>query len=643
MTYHVDYEICTIIFLIMLLIVSYIRKRLDDFQSRMYQTFLIVCFANTCLDVVTCYTDSYYTAVPVWLNYFLNAVFLMLQCIIPIMITFYLNIKVQQYREFFRWELYIVAFPAIIAAIVALSSPFTHLFFYFDATGYHHGILHSWLYINAAYYAIGTAIYSIWLHKLIRWSQTALTLILIAVTLIPTIIQYFMPNYMLSGIGTALSIFIIYLTNENSMIYLDATTGALNRQAFSQHIKSYHHRSMPEQIFVIALDNFKLINELYGMAGGNELMRLLVEALQKAYSKTCIYRYGGDTFVIVLKETTEGSIELQRIQQILNRRWKIYDSYTQLSACVSLIHSIHHTDESLTDAIDYSIEQVKKAGKGQFIEITENNASELSRRMAIEQAILSSIERNEFEVHYQPIYDTKEHRFHSLEALARLQVPDYGYVSPEEFIRIAEKNGTILKIGLLVLEEVCKCYKQLDLKSYGIDFIEVNLSVVQCMHENIAQDILAILNKYGIEPSMINLEITESAAAYSEERLIQNMIEMRKAGLSFSLDDYGSGYSNINYLVDLPFSIVKIDKYLVWAAMKDNTSNIILANIVSMFKKIDLKVVTEGIEDLNMSDTVTDFGADYIQGYYYSRPVPKRSLPDCLSEEYVAQYHSGQH
>lgn len=156
--------------------------------------------------------------------------------------------------------------------------------------------------------------------------------------------------------------------------------------------------------------------------------------------------------------------------------------------------------------------------------------------------------------------------------------------------------------------------------------------MVQCVQEHIHEDIEGIMKKYGIDASKINLEITESAAAYSEERLIQNMKKMSQAGISFSLDDYGSGYSNINYLVDLPFSIVKIDKYLVWAAMKNETSRVILENVIAMFKKIHLKVVVEGIEDLQMVRMVTDMGADYLQGYYYSKPLMKEKIMEQLEE-----------
>ena len=311
----------------------------------------------------------------------------------------------------------------------------------------------------------------------------------------------------------------------------------------------------------------------------------------------------------------------------------------ELSACICLIHSINHSDEELLQSIEYSVSKAKSIGKRQFLEVDEKAVAEMARRAAIEQAMMTSIENDVFEVHYQPIFDTNTGRFHSMEALARLNVPGYGYVSPEEFIRIAEQNGAILQIGILVLKEVCLFIKQFHLKEKGIEFVEVNLSVVQCMQEKICSELMQVIREYNIPPEMINLEITESAAAYSEQRLIQNMARLSLYDITFSLDDYGSGYSNVNYLVDLPFSIVKLDKYIVWAAMKKVTSRKILENTIAMFKDISLKVVAEGIEDLEMVEMLTSMGADYLQGYFFSKPVPKEKLLECLEEGYLEELY----
>ena len=301
-----------------------------------------------------------------------------------------------------------------------------------------------------------------------------------------------------------------------------------------------------------------------------------------------------------------------------------------LSACVCLIHSRNHDMKSIFSAIEYGVDQAKARGKGQFIEVERKTVDTIERRMAIEQAIVERIKKESFEVHYQPIVDAKEKCVVSLEALARLDVPKYGYVSPEEFIKIAEKNGTIVQIGKLVIEEVCRFINEENLIEKGIKYVEVNLSVVQCMREKLYKDIYGILEKYHIPPEMINLEITESAAAYSEARLLRNMARLSMKGLTFSLDDYGSGYSNIGYLVDMPFTIVKIDKYINWGAMKKSDTRSILENAIKMFKDINKLIVAEGIENQEMADMVTRLGADFIQGYYYSKPVKKDMVTDVL-------------
>ncbi|MCM1156989.1 MAG: bifunctional diguanylate cyclase/phosphodiesterase [Bacteroidales bacterium] len=635
MYYNVDYEICALVFLMLLIIISSAQRRLEGFQSKIFRLYLTACFGNICLDIITCYTVSYYQMVPLWLNYLLNTVFLMMQCLIPTMLVMYIYFRGQRVTEGRQQLLGMAWIPAIFGALLVLSSLWTGWVFYFDETGYHHGILHSYLYVNALLYSVGTILYTVIRRKTLKEKQCALIIMMVVISLIPNLVQYVFPHYMLSGVGTGLSIFIIYLTGENMIVYVDSLTGALNREAFTIHIQETAKRGNPEQIFVIALDNFKLINEIYGMTGGNNLMQQLVAALQKEYSASRVFRFGGDVFCVAISEKTESIKELDSIRRILRRAWKFYDAEIEISACICLMHTIHHNGEDLIQAIEYAISKAKFIGKGQFFEVDEEAVSEMVRQKAIEQAMVAAIEEGKFEVHYQPIYDTRHKRFHSMEALARLNVPEYGYVSPEEFIRIAEQNGKIIQIGMLVLEEVCRFIKQYDLKRRGIEFVEVNLSVVQCMQEKIYIDIKEMLDKYGIPAEMLNLEITESAAAYSEERLIQNMARLSLMDIQFSLDDYGSGYSNVNYLVDLPFSIVKLDKYIVWAAMKKVTSRMVLENTIAMFKDINLKVVAEGIEDLEMAEIITAMGADYLQGYYYSKPVPKEKLIDCLEEGYL--------
>ncbi len=632
MYYHVEYEICSIFFMFLLLAISASKRHMGDFRSKTFKQYMLGSLFNCCMDVITCYTIHYHKEIPYGINYAANAVYLVSRFILPIMLVQYIQIRVEDKKKSYSLFLCI---PALIGVFMVFASYWTNWIFYFDENGYHQGMFHWYLFINTAIYCVGAAIYILIKRKNMKKRTSGLLLVILAVTVVPAALQFVFPAYMLSGVGLTMAVFIMFYTSENMVEYEDSITGALTRVAFNVHIKESLHNRISEKVFVLGLDNFTIINEVYGMEFGNSVMQMLVGALQKEYGEQKVFRLGGDRFAVVQGEYVETVKVLDHLRRILKKKWKIGNVEIDLSACICLVHSGRHGEEDVIRAIDYAMARVKAIGKGEYLEVNDDVAEDMGRRTAIEQAIKDAIASERFEVHYQPIFDVQKRKFHSMEALARLNVPGYGYVSPEEFILISEQNGTIVKIGILVLEEVCRFIKECDLKSKGIEFVEVNLSVVQCMQDKICEGIKEVLEKYDIPPAMINLEITESAAAYSEELLVRNMARLSLTDITFSLDDYGSGYSNINYLVDLPFSMVKMDKYIVWASMKKVSSRRVLENTIAMFRDINLKVVAEGIEDEEMMQMVIDMGANYLQGYYFSRPLPKEKLVDCLEEGYL--------
>ena len=214
----------------------------------------------------------------------------------------------------------------------------------------------------------------------------------------------------------------------------------------------------------------------------------------------------------------------------------------------------------------------------------------------------------------------------SAEALIRLTDEKLGFVSPEEFIPIAERSGRILKIGEIVFESVCRFLSEGVITQYGIKYIEVNLSVVECMQSSLSEKLFHTMNQYHLDPSQINLEITETATAERIGMLVKNMTELHKNGITFSLDDYGTGYSNISYMMSLPFHIIKIDKSLLWSSMKNEKAMIALESIISMIRGMNMKILVEGVENEEMVELLKKLECHYLQGFYYSKPVPENEF-----------------
>ena len=248
------------------------------------------------------------------------------------------------------------------------------------------------------------------------------------------------------------------------------------------------------------------------------------------------------------------------------------------------------------------------------------------RERKIQEEIQKALINREFKVLYQPIWDKESDTIHSAEALVRTPIGELGFISPEEFIPISEKTGDIIEIGEFVFEEVCKMFSEHNVKQYGVEFIEVNLSTVQCMQRNLAKRFKEILDKYNVSASSINLEITESAAANSPEMFINTMSELKKLGFTFSMDDYGTGYSNLSHMYDTDFDIIKLDKSILWNSYKSKKADIILQNTVKMIKEMEHNIVIEGVETEEQKEYVSRLGCDYCQGYYFSKPVAKEEF-----------------
>jgi EAL domain-containing protein (putative c-di-GMP-specific phosphodiesterase class I) len=225
-------------------------------------------------------------------------------------------------------------------------------------------------------------------------------------------------------------------------------------------------------------------------------------------------------------------------------------------------------------------------------------------------------------VYYQPIYDTKSEKYRSAEALLRLKDERFGFIPPDVFIAAAEKSGAIHRVGSYVLEEVCKFMSEDEFKDLGLDYIEVNLSAVECMQSNLITKVLPVLDQYHVEADKVNLEITETAVGDMESVIEKNVDELNDSGIKFSLDDYGTGYSNITRIAKLPFSLIKIDKSLTTSVFNPNM-RIVVENTVHMIKDLDMKIVVEGVETEELAKYFTNLKCDYIQGFYYCKPLPK--------------------
>ena len=257
------------------------------------------------------------------------------------------------------------------------------------------------------------------------------------------------------------------------------------------------------------------------------------------------------------------------------------------------------------------------------------------RRKELENLIYHALKDRKFLIYYQPLYNVCDGNFTEAEALLRLKDNNGNFVSPDEFIPVAEQTGMITEIGCAVLDNVCKYIRSMLKCAADIDTISVNLSVVQLMEKNVVARLMDIIHANGISPNRILLEVTESTLVSNYEQVGDKIRAMSAQGVQFAVDDFGTGYSNITHVIDLPFDVVKIDKSLIWDSVRSRKCNIMIRELTKTFRDIDLSVTAEGVETSEQDDFARQCGCDKIQGFRYARPMPVSQAGDYFGRKAV--------
>ena len=292
--------------------------------------------------------------------------------------------------------------------------------------------------------------------------------------------------------------------------------------------------------------------------------------------------------------------------------------------------------ETALQIVDYLSEEYASKQAEKVISVDNRLINKMLYEKTVEDILRRAIKNHSFEVYYQPIYGIKERAYVSAEALVRLkESTSMGFISPEVFIPIAEKLDIIKEIDDQVFQKVCKFYKEQDLDSLGIHHIEINLSGKEVMDANTPDRLVKHISDYDIEPGHINLEITETAYIDNEDIVVTNMNDLKNIGCSFSMDDFGSGYSNLKGMLQMQFNMIKLDKEFVWMCLDENDNrNLKMLDLcVNFMQEYGMHVLAEGVETETQQDLLASHGVEYIQGYYHSKPLPEDEFIKFVNSE----------
>lgn len=431
------------------------------------------------------------------------------------------------------------------------------------------------------------------------------------------------------------------------LFYFDELTGLANRRQFVKELGRYILRAnqSKEKLYLIFfdLDRFSVINDSSGHAVGDAILKEVGKRLllwQSKHHSTYVSRYGGDEFILLVAGREEKQLEqlLGEIKGLLAQSLSVAGKKFQLSVSMGIVSYPEdgQTATSLIQHAEMALYYAKSLGSNVVVYYADHKTS-LSRQTRIENELYRAVDQLAFEVVYQPKIDLHSGRIMGNEALLRWKHPQLGAVSPAEFIPIAERNNLIIPIGTYVLDQAVRQTVQWQKKGYPALTVSVNVSPVQLAQDGFVQEVHAILQKWGLPPHCLELEITESIAINNYKVCLEKFRALQRMGVKIALDDFGSGYSSLKYLSLFGMDTLKIDQSFIRSYNREKEKSALISAIISIGHALNMKVVAEGVETAEQVRYLLEQGCDMIQGYYASPPVPPERMEPLLAKVFLQE------
>lgn len=631
MQYNYDFEIASLLIMIIILLHFLFVRQFPVDKTKVFGMLLLSCTAECFVNILSCIGLENADLVPRIVNEILAFVFFLLEGLSAYLVSRYFMVICEFKGRTKKIIGLLGAVPFGAFLLCLLLTSVTGFFYYFVDGTYYQGFGAGFVYVYTAYYFLLNMMLVVRRYKVVSLRTKIIIGIYITVAVSMLILQYQVRGVLLTSVGNAVILLMVYLAMQNPSELLDPVTKVGNERAFLAQMKNILGHRSRMTLITVRLRQFHHIHGILGIDNSELLLQDVGTYLYQLCGKFHVFRTSTDTFTVLAETEEQADMIRGSIEEKFSQDWVIQQNHIVLD--MDMV--VQHYPEDFQSIPEYMgmrqflLERATASGTQAVIESDAAIMEQYRRRSKVELAIAQAIREKSFEIFYQPIYSVEERSIVSLEALVRLKDEELGFIPPDEFFSLAERDGNVIHIGEQTLEECCKFLSQhvLSNESLGIRTIQINISMVQCLRQNLSETIIPVLERYHIPPSMITLELTERTAISAPERLKRHMKELGELGINFAVDDYGSGNSNFSYLIQFPFKEVKIDKEIATAYFNNDTAKVILENEIQTMRKLGIPLVVEGIETKEQSEEMQRLGVDYIQGYYYGKPLPQK---ECL-------------
>ena len=634
MMYNADFLIAAVVILLLVLRNFLDQKRAEDLNSRVFLFFAVIGI----LDVIAELVSNYYITSGDG-DFGLAAVvtttiFYLFQALLPYTLLCYI-MTLHDNKLISVKKMLLAGLATILLVSIVLTNPFTEKLFYFDVSaGYVEGPWYRLMYYSALFHLAVILILVISWRKEFGPQKIKVILVILILCGCGVVIQLLHYSLLMTGFGMSLGILALFLTINNPNANRDSLTGVYNHLYLTRRSDELIAAGKSFHIITIYLYQLKHINKVAGVEGGDYILQLTAKELEELCGSR-VFRITGKRFLVL-------AMSLQEYEYYITQIKKRFETDMQLDADSSkpampvILSGIVYGQKLGTSGLmlEYAEYLESLSMQNGMIEVIQDDQQTMDGFLynkKVEQYLHTAIAQDLFEVYYQPVYSTAKNDFVTLEALSRLHHPELGWIAPDVFIQIAEKNHMIEQITDLQFKRVCMFineHRDLMKKLFNI---KVNLSSLDLMRSDCSSHFIRMMDDMDIHHDWIQFEITETVATEYNAGLGMVIDGFMAAGVRLCLDDFGSGYANLNTVMRLPFSAIKIDRTLLFDICNDKKRAMFYQSIVETFHRMGYVIVSEGVETEEEMSLLSSWGVDMIQGYYFSRPLPVDELLKLLN------------
>lgn len=629
---EINYDIAAIVVLLFNIVLFFSRRRLNILQSAVFLALLLATLGAASADAATVLfyvnTDIHSPAT----QYAVNTLYYLFQnTIAPLFCVFLLVVDNSWYGFSIKRKTALLL-PWFAAIATILSNPWTRFVFSFtDAMEYRRNDGLVFLYLISLMYAVISLVSLGRTRKKLSGRTVLALLLFLPFTLGAFIIQFFNPQLLIINFGISLSELIILLSINDFDVFIDGQTGLFNRAGLALYLENIDLTKAKASVYLVHIDNKQFLG--YSVKPEEAIAlekRMIDEIFNAPCRKKFIARFDFGEYALICRhrdpeEITENK---ERMRRCFSRPFIVGEKRYPLHA--RLCH-ISVPEDASNGRIVFQAHRSLSVSDWSYPLDAWLGLSEISlakRQISVSEATKDALENFGLTVHFQPIVSAETGSIVAAEALVRLTSKTLGPIGPGEFIPVAERSGLIHAIGDFVLDRSCAFLSAIRAEGLPLRYLDINLSPVQFAQFNLADRIYAAARNYGLKGQDLCFEITETAAALSPLAMMRTTEELQAKGFSVAIDDFGVGNSNIVNLLQIPFASIKLDRSLVIASSESDAGRVELSSFVSIFKRIGVAVVAEGVETAEQLEFLKTIGVDHIQGYYFSKPLSAGDFKD---------------